>query len=64
LGETEVIKDNLNPYFLKQFLLILSLKESDPSLKLDDDNNHKYDPLGEVRTRVSKIMDSRNQMLC
>jgi len=65
IGETEKIKDNLNPNFTKTFIVDFVFEVQQP-LKfevIDIDSSTSYDELGVVETTVGAIMGAKKQTL-
>ena len=63
IGQTERIKDNLNPDF-EQALTIAYYFEKLQKLKfviIDDDGSGSYDTIGEVETNMGAVMGARAQ---
>ncbi|EGR33026.1 hypothetical protein IMG5_063670 [Ichthyophthirius multifiliis] len=65
IGQTETIKDNLNPNFKKTFIVdyIFEVKQECQFEIKDDDGNGKFDQIGECQATLGAIVGAKNNIL-
>ena len=65
LGQSEVVKDNHDPSWTKQFVLDYAFEEAQPLkfVLFDYDDSQRHDPLGECEVPLGRVMAARGQTL-